>query len=276
VKFAVNAPNYGTFADARLVAELAREAESAGWDGFFLWDHVQAPDNLPLADTWLLLAAIAMTTQRMRIGPMVTPLPRRRPWRLAREAVTLDRLSNGRLILGLGLGDDAMREYSAFGETVDARLHAAMLEEGLDILAGLWRGERFRLDGKHYTVDDVQFLPKPMQQPRIPIWLAGHWPSRRPFRRALQWDGVVPVSREGPLSLQECGAIRDFVSQERTHEGPFDIVVAAWPEDRSRAEEAELARAYADAGATWYQMALSGEAQPSEVRALLEQGPPAD
>ncbi len=274
MKFALNAPNFGTFSDARLVAELAREAESAGWDGFFLWDHVQAPDGLPLADTWLLLTAMAMTTRTLRIGPMVTPLPRRRPWRLAREAATLDQLTGGRLALGLGIGDDMLLEYSAFGEPADARRHARMLEEGLEILTGLWRGERFSFEGEHYRVDNVQFRPVPVQQPRIPIWLAGHWPSMRPFRRALQWDGVVPVSREGPLSVEACRAIADFVKQGRPQDAPFDIVVASWPADRSRAEEAELAQAYEAAGATWYEVALPAEAHVSEVRRLIAAGPP--
>ena len=273
MKFAINAPNYGTFASPGLLIELAREAETAGWDGFFLWDHVQSPGP-PLGDTWLLLAGMAASTQRIRIGPMVTPLPRRRPWKLAREAVTLDHLSGGRLILGLGLGDDLLNEYSGFAEPVSMKEHAEMLDEGLVILEALWRGEKFSFPGKHYRLSDVQFLPKPVQQPRIPIWLAGGWPARRPFRRAARWDGVAPVSREGPLTPQECREIAAFVQDERGSLTPFDVAVTSWYEDHTPEQEHEQAIAFEEAGATWYQVSLSDDMPPAEVRALVRAGPP--
>src|SRR5438874_5033871 len=146
-----------------------------------------------MADPWVALTAMAMATSHIKLGPIVTPLPQRRPWKLARECVTLDHLSQGRLILGVGLGSDSFfKEYSTYGESPDDKLHGAMLDEGLAVLTGLWRGEPFTHHGAHYTVDGAHFLPRPLQQPRIPIWLAGIWPHPRPFRRAAKWDGVVP------------------------------------------------------------------------------------
>jgi alkanesulfonate monooxygenase SsuD/methylene tetrahydromethanopterin reductase-like flavin-dependent oxidoreductase (luciferase family) len=272
MQFAINTPNYGRFADPRMLVDSARLAEAAGWDGFFVWDHLLAGDE-DVGDTWIALAAMAMSTSRIRLGPMVTPLPRRRPWKLAREAVTLDHLSGGRLTLGLGLGDDARGEYSAFGEPEEAQEHAEMLEEGLEVLQGLWSGERFRFDGKHYEVKGARFLPRPVQ-PHIPIWLAGGWPSRRPFRRAARWDGVAPIRRDRPLTPEECRAVYDFLRGERTSGEPFDLAVAVWPAERSRVEEVELAGEYARAGATWYQVALSADMGPAQVHDVIAAGPP--
>src|SRR5258708_3129926 len=132
--FAVDTPNFGDFADPRLLAQLARDTEQAGWDGFFLWDHIGAGWPFPVGGPWVQLAAMAMTTERIKLGTTITPLPRRRPWKLAREVVTLDHLSQGRMILGVGLGSDSAQEYSCFGEATDDRLHAEMLEEGLAVL----------------------------------------------------------------------------------------------------------------------------------------------
>src|SRR5215211_309557 len=131
MRYAINMPHFGPFGDPRRLAELAREAEQAGWDGFFLWDHLLFEQPLPMVDPWVAMAAMAMTTERIKLGALVTPLPRRRPRKLAREIVTLDHLSNGRLIVGVGIGGDWWGEYSAFGESPDDKLHAAMLDEGL-------------------------------------------------------------------------------------------------------------------------------------------------
>jgi alkanesulfonate monooxygenase SsuD/methylene tetrahydromethanopterin reductase-like flavin-dependent oxidoreductase (luciferase family) len=186
MQFAVDIPNIGDFADPHTVAELAHEAEECGWDGFFLWDHIGADWPVPLTDPWVLLAAVALRTSRVRLGPMVTPLPRRRPWKLAREAVTLDHLLRGRLILGVGIGGGG--EYSCFGELDDARAHGAMLDEGLTVLQGLWSGEPFSFSGAHYQIHGAHFLPRPAQA-QIPVWVAGIWPNKPPFRRAARWDG---------------------------------------------------------------------------------------
>jgi alkanesulfonate monooxygenase SsuD/methylene tetrahydromethanopterin reductase-like flavin-dependent oxidoreductase (luciferase family) len=162
--------------DPRTLAELARSAEARGWDGFFLWDHVAyRPPVRALADPWVALAAIACSTGRLRLGPMVTPLSRRRGHKLARETVTLDHLSRGRLTLGVGLGSDRNDELEPFGEVVDARERARLLDRGLERLNSFWAGE---------------FQPPPLQRPRLPVWVAARWPHRRPVRRAARWDGL--------------------------------------------------------------------------------------
>jgi len=280
LQYAINIPNYGTFADAALVAELAAEAEAAGWDGFFVWDHILAPYVVPIADPWVLLTAVAIATRRIRIGPMVTPLPRRRPEELARQAVTIDRLSDGRLILGLGSGDDTRREYSAFDGPADDRTRAELLDEGLEVLAGLWTGEPFTHEGQHFHVNDATFLPRPVQQPRIPIWIAGRWPYPRPFRRAAHWDGAIPVSRDGPLRPEQCRAVADLIERLReddripASDQPFDIAVVGWNRGKQPAEEVVLAQQFAAAGATWFQVALSERYTAAEALDRIRTGPP--
>ena len=161
--YALDTPNFGDYSELRLLAELAREAETAGWDGFFLWDHIGASWPFPIGDSCVAMAAMAMATERIKVGTLVTPLPRRRPWKLARETVTLDHLSNGRLILGVGIGSNSVKEYSCFGEPGDDKLHGAMLDEGLDVLARLWSGEPFSYSGEYYTIQQARFLPPPVQ-----------------------------------------------------------------------------------------------------------------
>src|SRR5579863_6868421 len=204
MRYAINLPAFGAFADVRALAGLASEAEEAGWDGFFIWDHIQSEAGVPVADPWVALAAIALKTERIRIGALVTPLPRRRPWKLARETATLDRLSGGRLVVGAGIGGDQwFREFSTFGEPVEDRIHAAQLDEGFDVLAGLWSGERFSYEGQYYTARDALFLPTPVQSPRIPIWVAGIWPNKAPMRRAARWDGFFPIANEHTVQPEE-------------------------------------------------------------------------
>lgn len=181
MQYAVSLPNFDVHADPRVLARLARDAEAAGWDGFFIWDHIlfDPYGGIALSDPWVALAAIALGTERIRIGTMVTPLPRRRPWKLAREAVSLDHLSGGRLILGVGLGDPVREEFAWLGEETDNRVRAKKLDEGLAIVTGLWSGEKFAYEGEQYQVKETIFLPRPVQSPRIPIWVAGAWPTRR-------------------------------------------------------------------------------------------------
>ncbi|MGB0114270.1 MAG: LLM class flavin-dependent oxidoreductase, partial [Ilumatobacteraceae bacterium] len=194
--FGLGVPNGGDFADPRRLVELARAAESAGWDGFFLWDHVtRRRPWKPMIDPWVTLAAIAVNTESLVIGPMVTPLARRRVSVVARETATLDLLSDGRLRLGVGLGapDD---EFTRFGEDADPVRRARILDESLDALGALWSGDPVTFRGDHVTVDDVQFLPRPVAG-RVPIWVAGGWPGGAPFRRAARHDGVWPVAKAG-------------------------------------------------------------------------------
>lgn len=279
MQFAINIPNFGCFSDARLLADVAHEAEDNGWDGFFLWDHIGgSPERVqPMADPWIAMTAMAMATSRIKLGPMVTPLPRRRPWKLARECVTLDRLSNGRLILGLGIGSDFfIKEYSSFGEEVDDKVHGAMLDEGLEVLTKLWSGEIANYNGQHYQLHDALFLPTPLQQPRIPIWLAGAWPFKKPFRRAAHWDGICPLN-SSYQQLQPDG-IREIVSyirQFRTGDEPFDVLVSGNTTGTEHQKDADMILPYAEAGATWWQEGFMGdEGELEALRTCIRQGPP--
>ncbi len=271
MRFAINLPNFGTFADTKLLADLAAEAEAAGWDGFFLWDHTR-PGPLPLADPWIALTAIALATSRLRLGPMVTPLPRRRPEDVARQVATLDRLSGGRLVLGVGLGDDLFKEFSSFGHELDAVNRGQMLDEALVVITGLLRGERFSFHGKWFDVTDVEFQPKPLQQ-AVPIWVAGRWPAKPPFRRGARYDGIAPVSQAGAMTPDVCREIVDYTLGQRTSDAPFDVAVTAWRRDLSPAAEAQQVADFAAAGATWYQVSFAGTASADEVFEAIRRGP---
>ena len=196
MRYAISVPNYGDFANPAVTIALARDIEAAGWDAFFLWDHVLVRNGNVVADPWTLLAAIAVSTERILLGTMVTPLPRRRPWQVVRQIVTLDHLSGGRAMLGVGIGYPPKQEYEVFGESGDARVRAELLDEGLDVVTGLMSGRPFSYDGRHFHLDRVEFKPQPVQRPRVPIWVAGTWPYRKPFRRAARYDGVVPIARD--------------------------------------------------------------------------------
>ncbi|RPI92012.1 MAG: LLM class flavin-dependent oxidoreductase [Chloroflexi bacterium] len=255
MKYGLYLPNFGAFADARLLANLAHDAEQAGWDGFFIWDHIARPWVTMVADTWVALSAIALSTTTIRFGPHVTPIPRRRPWKLARETASLDQLSAGRLILGVGIGGGRGREveWANLGEELDLRTRAEMLDEGLDILTGLWSGEPFTYAGQHYQVRDTQFLPTPVQSPRIPVWVAGNWPNKAPFRRAARWDGMVPqVDLKQGDEFSQLQAAIQYAREQRTDEGTFDIVYSTSlipGEDPARL--AERVAQYAEIGITW-------------------------
>jgi alkanesulfonate monooxygenase SsuD/methylene tetrahydromethanopterin reductase-like flavin-dependent oxidoreductase (luciferase family) len=279
VKYAIHAPNFATYSDARAMADLAREAEEAGWDGFFLWDHVfwKVPQPQPVADTWTLLAAMAARTARITLGPLITPLPRRRPWTVARQAVTLDHLSGGRVVLGVGIGGDWFGDYSAFGESPDARAHGEMLDEALAIITGLWGGAPFSFAGRHYQVHEAQFLPPPVQQPRIPIWVAGTWPNKKPFRRAAQWDGVAAEARGDREALrpEDFVALRAYIQEQRQAAGPFDITHIGRTPGDDPAAALDIVAPYAEAGVTWWLERIGDEDDPLDaMRPRVRQGPP--
>lgn len=284
MQFAIDIPNFGAFADPRLTADVARDAEAAGWDAVWVWDHTLRDRGVPYADPWILLTAIALATTRVRLGPMVTPLPRRRPWILAREAVTLDHLSGGRFTLGIGLGNPP-REFAAVGEEADPKIRAAKLDEGLAIIAECWKAETFSFTGEHYQLEDVEFLPRPLQQPRIPVWLAATWPVRAPFRRAARWDGVWPIRRNpdgtaAELTPDDVRDIREGVAVERASTGlagtaDFDILVHGVTPGDHPAEAAAMTRPFAAAGATWWTERINplrGSLQ--DMRERVRQGPP--
>lgn len=253
MKYAISIPNFGDWAEPRTMVGLARDAEASGWDGFFLWDHIrfsQAP--LAVHDPWILLAGIAVATDRMTIGPMVTPLSRRRPWVVARQAVTLDHLSGGRVMLGVGLGEPADIEFAAFGEVSDLKARAAMLDEGLAIIAGLWSGEEFGFDGEHYHLEPMTFLPRPVQRPRIPIIVAGYWPHRGPIRRAARWDGMHALFPPHVEAWEEKvrALVAELKSLRKDPHAPFEFldcghIPGEGPEARDRAPSTDL-------GATWW------------------------
>jgi alkanesulfonate monooxygenase SsuD/methylene tetrahydromethanopterin reductase-like flavin-dependent oxidoreductase (luciferase family) len=232
--------------DPWVLVDLAVAAESGGWDGVFLWDHIvhRAPVSA-VSDPWVALSAIAAHTERLRLGPMVTPLSRRRVQKLARETITLDHLSRGRLTLGVGLGSSNTAELEPYGEVVDPRERARLLDERLARLSAFWGGE---------------FEPRTVQQPRIPVWVAGRWPKRRPLARALEWDGFFPIELPGPDALAELAA---EIAEKRT--GPFDLVVEIDP--------GEDAAPWAQAGATWVLTGFGRQPRLDDVRAAIAAGP---
>jgi alkanesulfonate monooxygenase SsuD/methylene tetrahydromethanopterin reductase-like flavin-dependent oxidoreductase (luciferase family) len=237
---------------ARDAANLARDAEQAGWDGFFVYEAVWG------IDAWVSLAAAAMTTERIRLGTDLTPISRMRPWKLASETVTLDHLSNGRVILSVGLGA-IDTGFETFGEVTDRKTRAELLDEGLDILNGLWRGQPFSYDGKHYHVKPTTFSPPPppVQQPRIPIWAVGAWPRTKSMQRVLRGDGIMPAVLGDDGAFRETTpddlrAIREYVDANRTLATPFDIVMEGETPGDDPAQAAAITRRWADAGATWW------------------------
>lgn len=247
MKHAIDVAPFGELADPRVLAELAIAAEEHGWDGFFVWDHIvhRSPARA-IADPWVALAAVACATSRLRIGPMITPLSRRRVQKLARETATLDLLSSGRLTLGVGLGSARNKEFEPFGEVADPRARARLLDQGLEDLARYWAGE---------------FEPLPVQQPRIPVWVAAEWPYRRPVRRALRWDGLFPTGLPGPEALAELvGEVREA----RPAGDPFDVVVGVAP--------GQDVRPWARAGATWVVTDFGIQPSLAEVREVIAAG----
>jgi alkanesulfonate monooxygenase SsuD/methylene tetrahydromethanopterin reductase-like flavin-dependent oxidoreductase (luciferase family) len=278
IKYGLDVSTAGKYADPRLLAEMAFDAEQAGWDGFFLWNVVFYADqpDAPVAEPTVALAAIAIKTQRIRIGALLTPLARRRPWSVVREAVTLDHLSNGRLIFGAGLGYYD-RDFTAFGEDYDPKIRAEKLDEGLEILAGLWSGENFSFHGKHYNIQNARLLPKPVQSPRIPIWIGGYWPNRRPYRRAARWDGLYPGTEEAdgkPFTLEDFRAAVAYVRSQRATPDPFDIALAGLtPPEVGKG--AEIVQPFIEAGATWWVECINDSfASYEKNRERIRRGPP--
>lgn len=268
--------------DARCAAEFAREAELAGWDGFFVWEPVWGND------AWVCLTAAAMLTRRIRLGTMLTPLSRMRPWKLASETATLDQLSGGRVILAVGLGavDTGFR---AFGEATDRKARAELLDEGLAILTRLWQGQDFEFHGKHYQVkvEISQFPggppPQPAQSPRIPIWVVGAWPRARSMRRALRFDGLLPAVMEengkvrmGPTTPEEVHQLRQYCYENLPDErrADYDIIVEGTTPGHDPQAAAAVIQPYAEAGATWWLEARWEEPELDRVLERIRQGPP--
>lgn len=248
-KRAIFVAPFDELADPRVLARLAAAAEEQGFDGFFVWDHVNyRPPTSALGDPWVAMSAIASATERVLIGPLVTPLPRRRIHKLARETATLDLLSGGRLVLGVGIGGDRNGEFGPFGDAEDPRERARLLDDGLDRLVAYWDGE---------------FEPRPLQRPRIPVWVAARWPNKKPMRRAARWDGLFPIDHDEPEQFAEMVA---YVNDHRADASlPFDFVVDNPPGTDPAPWEA--------AGATWCLTGFGATPRETEVRAAIEAGP---
>jgi len=290
VRYGIVLPNVGGCGDARLLAELAREAEDSGWDGAFIFDCVMSKawddffaetvEKRATVDPWIALTAMALRTERLILGPMITPIARRRPWKLARECVSLDHLSNGRMVLPVGLGAVDDGGFAKVGEELDRKKRAGMLDEGLAILEGLWSGEPFTFRGEHYTIDDLTFQPPPVQSPRIPIWVVALWPYEKSIERALHWDGAIPARREGegeftPDDTRELAAR----VKPRPNGAPFDIVIEGESSGGDRERAVARVTPYAEAGATWWlesvwMRALKPPQDVERVRRRIRQGPP--
>jgi len=275
MKFGIYAPNFGNaFGNPKRLTKLAVEAEKSGWDGFFLWDHIiDSEDMTPeFVDPFIALTSVAENTEKIHIGTTVTPLPRRRPWKLARETVTLDILSEGRLILGIGLGGPS--ESSLMNEETNLRIMAEMADEQIEILNGLWSGEEFSYTGKHYKIDKVKFLPRPVQNPRIKMWGAGTWPKKGPFRRAAKLDGVIPLSVDyrDPLTPDD---YRNMIEYMKKHglRSPYDIVEISF--DATKSDEKKRAILdFQDAGINWWlELVSDWNGSYEKIKDIIMQGP---
>jgi alkanesulfonate monooxygenase SsuD/methylene tetrahydromethanopterin reductase-like flavin-dependent oxidoreductase (luciferase family) len=279
MKFGVVVP----FSDAPLTVALAREAEAAGWDGLFL------PELVWGIDPWAQLAAAAVVTERIRLGTMLTPLPWVRPWTLAGQAGAVDHLSKGRTIIAVGLGaPDA--GGSGFPLEMERKVRAELLDEGLDVLTGLWSGEPFEYSGKHYRVDPTPFSsntrpegmpppPPPVQRPRIPIWVVGVWPGKKSMQRALRYDGLLPATRgeDGVrnATVDEVAQMVRFARDNRPADMPFDVIVEG---ETAAGGGADVVGPYSVAGATWWiesrWMLPSTSEGVAEFRERVMAGPP--
>ncbi|MFN8498762.1 MAG: TIGR03619 family F420-dependent LLM class oxidoreductase [Anaerolineae bacterium] len=248
MRYAICVTNLGTYSDPGVVARLAAAAEDAGWEGLFIWDHLGFVWDAPACDPWVALTAAAASTNRLRLGTAVTPVPRRRPHVLATTLASLDILSKGRAIIGVGIGG-VPREYEAFGENSDAKQRGAMLDEALAIMDGLWSGETVTYHGQHYTVEGVTLKPPPVQRPRVPVWVGGN--SGPALRRAARWDGWMPDSADIEkivMTPADLSAKLSVLQSHRTSDGPFDVVFMGY----STPADGALAQEYAEAGATWW------------------------
>jgi alkanesulfonate monooxygenase SsuD/methylene tetrahydromethanopterin reductase-like flavin-dependent oxidoreductase (luciferase family) len=270
--YAIEIVPFGEFGEPQTVLRLAQADEAAGWEGLFLWDHLAYAFGWPGGDPWVLLSAVAAITSRLKLGVDVTPLPRRRPQVLAHTLVTLDRLSQGRVIFGAGLGG-TNEEFNLFGEPDDIRRRAAMLDEGLELLDGLLRGQTVDHQGVYYTAKGVTLTPLPIQQPRPPIWIGGE--SKAALRRAARWDGwVIPgANMEGQMEKSP-GWLKEKVEAirlQRKSSEPFDVAINGV----SAAGDSALPQTYAEAGATWWLECLFGlRGSVEEMLARVNAGPP--
>jgi alkanesulfonate monooxygenase SsuD/methylene tetrahydromethanopterin reductase-like flavin-dependent oxidoreductase (luciferase family) len=252
--------------------EMARAAEVAGWDGVFTWDGIHVGDEMEVHDPWVLMSAFATATRRVRIGAMIQPLARRRPWKVAREAVTLDHVSTGRFTLCVGLGAVDDSGFGRVGEPTDRRMRAEMLDESLVILEGLWSGEPFAFEGRHYRFEPMRFVPTPAQRPRIPVWVVGAWPAERSMARAARYEGLLPnVLGGGAYDPDMIRQMRQWLERRRDSMDGFDIVLEG---PLAVGEEDAVMGAFEAAGATWWIHSDWEGSGSGALRRRIEAGPP--
>ena len=283
MKFGISISNLGIFSDFDGLIAFAQDAEEAGWDGIFPWDHIlhKPRPNFRVIDPWIALAAIATSTKKIFLGPMITPLTRRRPWKVARESVSLDHLSKGRLILGVGLGSVVTQDFERFGEETDNRKRGEKLDECLEILQGLWKGEPFGFSGKHYKIKDgTIFLPKPYRdKDRIPIWVdGGRWTWRKkPFRRAAKFEGTFPefTDRKGDVVAQYFENVAEYIEQHRGNLDDFDIaILGRAPLRKARVKEYFKPILRSGKITWWIERVYSWKGDLDQIRRKIREGPP--
>jgi hypothetical protein len=265
--------------DVETILEMTIEAEEAGWDGVFYWDGIYIESAGPMYDPWVVLGAMALQTKRVRLGAILTPPSRRRPWKLARETVTVDHLSHGRLIVPVGLGALEDGGFAKVGEATDRKVRAELLDEGLDILTGLWSGKPFHFQGKHYHLDEMTFQPPPVQSPRIPIWVVGAWPSMKSMQRVLRYDGLLPTKlassgNNNAMTPDDIRAMKAYIEDHRTLTTPFDIVWEGETPGDDRERAAQIVQPFIDAGITWWTESRWFTEDIETIRTRIRQGPP--
>ena len=283
MKFGISIKNGGNFSNIQEVIDLAVDAEEAGWDGFFPWDHIihVGTGKVEMFDPWIVLAGVAARTKKIKLGPMVTPLARRRPWKVARETITLDHLSKGRLILGVGLGSTVNNDFVRFGEERNTNIRAEKLDESLEILQGLWKGEPFGYKGKHYSVaEDTTFKPKPYgNKEKIPIWVGGgswSW-TVKPFRRAARYEGVFPEFKDknGVVVAQYYEKLAAFIEKYKGHTRDFDFVnLGKAPRHGTRIREYFEPITQSGILTWWVERVYQWKGDIKEIRERIKEGPP--
>jgi alkanesulfonate monooxygenase SsuD/methylene tetrahydromethanopterin reductase-like flavin-dependent oxidoreductase (luciferase family) len=281
MRFAIEFAGAGATAYAGVLADLAMIAEDSGWEGVFLEDYIvhhKRPD-MPTCDPWIALAAMAGKTRSVTLGTEVTPLPRRRPWKLAREVATLDHLSGGRMVLGVGLGDVNDPGFAGTGESTETSLRSQLVDESLAVIDQLWKGGPVSFSGRHFHVEGLTFLPRPLQKPRVPIWIGGGWPNPGVIRRALRWDGICAYIETGSFEKWEDHSpifvrqVKEMVERARGTSEGFDIVTGGrqraddWGADRA------IISALAEAGATWWVEYVDADLDLDDQRRAARRGP---
>jgi alkanesulfonate monooxygenase SsuD/methylene tetrahydromethanopterin reductase-like flavin-dependent oxidoreductase (luciferase family) len=284
----------GRLTNGEQIVECAVAADEAGWDGVFLMDHLidpvasSADEHRPFYDPWIALAGIATRTESITLGAGVTPIPRRQPWQLARDLATLDRLSDGRVLLGAGLG--APWEYESFGREYNQKRLAREYEEALDVITGLWSGDSFSYDGEYNSIDQAVMRPTPVQEPRIPLVIGGWWPFKGPFRRGARWDGIFPnwpsMHCQSPVLEKLPQHMRAVVPAEPSHEEDVTQMLSYYhdlTEDPGeiilttglRTVPADFVETCRDLGATWLRHGVVDPGlEHEENLQRIREGPP--